>query len=357
MWSATHGAGASWICRDAPERARFLDLHARLLGPNTRVLVLLSVVIVIGLPTLDGDRLSLLPALVGVVMFGAIQRRAARFARPEVWVFWALLGAMAMIAFAVLQSGLAHTGAIALLTWPVAGLAGRFNNRVVIVGTLYAMVLAAATIVSAHPSLVLGDPLTLTLPVVALFAVSTLATVHRDSDIEYRGAATIDALTGMLNRTALVRRRAEIQAQSRTTGEPVGLIIIDLDRFKAVNDTRGHGVGDAVLRDVAYILRRELRAYDLAYRLGGEEFAILLPGADLQSTTELAGQLHAAVGAEPIAGLAITISLGVAASATGTPFSWEAVFARADAALYLAKQGGRDRVVSDSPLAPTALAH
>jgi diguanylate cyclase (GGDEF)-like protein len=159
----------------------------------------------------------------------------------------------------------------------------------------------------------------------------------------------------MLNRTALVRRRAEIEAQSRATGEPVGLIVIDLDRFKAVNDTRGHGIGDAVLRDVAYILRRELRAYDLAYRLGGEEFAILLPGADLRATSELADRLHAAVGAEPIAGLAITLSLGVAASATGAPFSWEEVFARADAALYLAKQSGRDRVVSDGPLAPAAL--
>jgi diguanylate cyclase (GGDEF)-like protein len=152
----------------------------------------------------------------------------------------------------------------------------------------------------------------------------------------------------MLNRTALVRRRAEIEAQSRSTGEPVGLIVIDLDHFKRVNDTQGHGIGDAVLRDVAYVLRRELRAYDLAYRLGGEEFAVLLPGADLDSTTDLAGRLHTAVGANPIAGLEITISLGVAASVAGTPFAWDAVFARADAALYQAKQGGRDRVVSDT---------
>ena len=91
--------------------------------------------------------------------------------------------------------------------------------------------------------------------------------------------------------------------------------------------------------------------YDLAYRLGGEEFAVLLPGADLRSTAELAGRLHAAVAAEPIAGLPITISLGVAASTPGTPFSWDDVFDRADAALYRAKQGGRDQVVSDAVLA------
>ena len=98
-------------------------------------------------------------------------------------------------------------------------------------------------------------------------------------------------------------------------------------------------------------MRRELRAYDLAYRLGGEEFAVLLPGADLRATTELADRLRAAVAAEPIAGVDITISLGVAASVGGAPFAWEPVFGRADAALYRAKQDGRNRVVSDATLA------
>jgi diguanylate cyclase (GGDEF)-like protein len=355
MWSATHGARASWICRSASERARFLDLHARLLVPNTRILLVLSSVIAIGYPTVDGDRRALIPALVGVVLFGTIQRRATRFARPELWVFWSVLGAMAMIAFAVAVSGLADTGAIALLAWPVGGLAGRFNNRVVVVGTVYAMGLTAATVLTADASYVLDEPLILALPLVALFAVSTLATVYRDSDIENRGAATIDALTGMLNRTALVRRSVEIEEQSRSSGEPVGLIVLDLDLFKRVNDTQGHGTGDAVLRDVARVLRRELRAYDLAYRMGGEEFAVLLPGADLQATTELANRLQAAVDAKPIAGLAITISVGVAASPAGETFSWDTVFDRADAALYLAKQGGRNRVVSDEDLiAPAA---
>ena len=102
----------------------------------------------------------------------------------------------------------------------------------------------------------------------------------RESDIEHRGAAVLDPLTGMLNRSALNGRVAEIEEQSKLTGQPVGLIVADLDHFKAINDTHGHAVGDAVLRHVAYVLRRELRAYDLAYRLGGEEFAIVLLGAD-----------------------------------------------------------------------------
>ena len=313
---------------------------------NTRVLVLLGVVMAIGFPTLK-DQWSVLPVLGGIALFGAIQRVAPRFQRPEVWVFWALLGAITMIGLALALSGLERTGAVALLAWPVAGVAGRFNTRAVIVGTAYTMVLLSAMSIGASPSGVVDRPLTLALPLVALFAVSALATVHRNSDMDNRGAAIIDALTGMLNRTALATRRAEIEDQSLASRQPVGLIVVDLDRFKTINDTHGHGIGDNVLRDVAYVLRRELRAYDLAYRLGGEEFAILLPGADLPAAAAIAHQLHQAVRAEPIAGLAITASLGVAASTAGEPFSWEAVFARADAALYLAKQAGRNRVVID----------
>ena len=242
----------SWICRDAFERARFLDLHARLLRMNTRVLVLLGVVIAVAFPTLR-DQLAVLPALVGLVIFGAMQRLAPRYERPELWVFWALLGAITMIGLAVALSGMAQTGAVALLAWPVAGLAGRFNNRAVVIGTTFTMVLLAAITVAANPSYVADQPLTLALPLVALVAVSALASVHRDSDVENRGAAIIDELTGMLNRAALATRRAEIENQSLASRQPVAVIIADLDHFKAINDTHGHGVGDAVLRDVAEV--------------------------------------------------------------------------------------------------------
>ena len=100
------------------------------------------------------------------------------------------------------------------------------------------------------------------------------------SDLEHRDEVVLDQLTGMLNRSALDRRIGELEQQSRLTGDPVAVIIGDLDRFKEVNDTRGHAVGDAVLRDVAYTIRKRLRAFDFAYRIGGEEFLILVPGAD-----------------------------------------------------------------------------
>jgi diguanylate cyclase (GGDEF)-like protein len=191
---------------------------------------------------------------------------------------------------------------------------------------------------------VMADPLALSLLLVAILSVHTVSTVLRDSDVEHRGAAILDPLTGMLNRTALVNRTSEIEDQSRISGEPVAVILLDLDRFKLVNDTRGHATGDTVLREVAYRLRKELRAYDLVYRLGGEEFVVLLLGGTPAATHATAEQLRAAVAAEPIVGLELTVSVGIAASPRGTAFVWDDVFNRADAALYRAKADGRDRV-------------
>ena len=333
----------SWICRNAFERARFVDLHGRLVRANNTILLMLIVVIAVALPFTSGH-LGVLPAAAGMVLFGGIQRVATRFARPELWVFGALLGAEALIATAIAahQGGLhARDGAA---VWPVAGMAGRFPNRASRIGTAYALVLAAAVVLVSEPGVLTRDPLALSLLLVAIASVHTVSTVLRDSDVENRGAAILDPLTGMLNRTALVNRTAEIEFQSRVSGEPVAVILLDLDRFKLVNDTRGHATGDTVLREVAYRLRKELRAYDLVYRLGGEEFVVLLLGGTPAATSATAEQLRASVAAAPIVGLDLTVSIGVAASSPGTPFVWDDVFNRADAALYRAKADGRDRV-------------
>ena len=333
----------SWICRDAFERARFADLNARLVRVNTRVLIVVALLIAIALPTI-GNPVALLPSAAGIAFFGVVQRRAGSFARPELWVFAALLGAETMIAGALLLNGSADTAAMALMAWPVAGVAGRFHDRAVLLGTGFAMVLVAGTIVASDPAVLREDPLSVTLALAALFAVSVVAAAHRDSDIAHRGAAILDPLTGMLNRHALATRTAEIEHQSRLTHEPVGVIVADVDHFKQVNDTHGHGAGDAVLRAVAYVLRRELRADDLADRLGGEEFVVLVLGAQAGSAAAIAERLRSAVERESLSGIRVTMSFGVAATRRGDAFSWTDAFARADAALYEAKAAGRNRV-------------
>ena len=333
----------SWICRDAFERARFNDLHVRLLRANTRVLAVVAVLIAVAFPTI-GDPAALLPSVAGILFFGVVQRRSSSFERPELWVFTALLGAETMIVSALVLNGGANTAAMALMAWPVAGVAGRFHDRALVLGTGYAMVLVAAGILVSDPGAVRDDPLSLTLALAALFAVSVVAATHRDSDIANRGAAILDPLTGMLNRHALATRTAEIEHQSRHSHEPVGVVVADVDHFKAINDTHGHGAGDAILRAVAYVLRRELRAYDLAYRLGGEEFVVLVLGAHAGSAAELAERLRAAVERETPSGIRVTMSFGVAATRRGDDFRWADLFARADAALYEAKAAGRNRV-------------
>jgi diguanylate cyclase (GGDEF)-like protein len=164
------------------------------------------------------------------------------------------------------------------------------------------------------------------------------------SEIRLRGEVVIDSLTGMLNRRALVHRVEELEQQSAFIQRPVGLIVADIDHFKQFNDGYGHAAGDALLTDLGYELRKTLRAFDLCYRTGGEEFLVLLPGADLAQASALAEQLRDAAAAVETAGRRVTMSFGVAAAPAGQPFDYEAVFAEADAALYEAKREGRDRV-------------
>jgi diguanylate cyclase (GGDEF)-like protein len=233
----------------------------------------------------------------------------------------------------------------------------RFPVRGIVAGVAVniAILVAVAFAVDSHA--IVHDPVLLIAPVALLLCVAVLSTRLMRSDIRHRSDAVIDQLTGMLNRKALSTRVVELAQQSELTGESVGIIVGDLDHFKMVNDTRGHSVGDVVLKEVAYQLRKQLRAFDLAYRLGGEEFLILLPGSDLKQSAELAEQLRAGVAANGVAGgVAITMSFGVGASEPGESFDYATVFKMADAALYRAKHNGRDQVCLSEPAhAPEAL--
>lgn len=114
------------------------------------------------------------------------------------------------------------------------------------------------------------------------------------------GRAVIDRPTGLLNRAALETRADELGQRSEVTGEPVAMILADLDYFKAVNDSAGHAIGDTVPKEVAYLVRRRLRAFDLAYRPGGDELLVLVPGSDLRSAVTLAEGLREPVTSETV---------------------------------------------------------
>ncbi len=203
-------------------------------------------------------------------------------------------------------------------------------------------------------SAVIHSPPLLLVPLGMLVTLTIISSAVRQSSFEHQTAAVVDQLTGMLNRTALASRTHELAHQSTLTGEPVGVIVLDIDHFKEINDRHGHQKGDEVLQDLASRLRKELRAFDLAYRLGGEEFVILMPGATPADAGSLARLLHASVRAQPLAGVPATISVGVATSPAGRPFDFDEVFFAADAALYEAKGAGRDQVRTASGGPPLA---
>jgi diguanylate cyclase (GGDEF)-like protein len=156
--------------------------------------------------------------------------------------------------------------------------------------------------------------------------------------------ARTDALTGLANRRTLHEALQREIARARRLGEPLSVIIADLDHFKSINDEYGHMTGDQALAQAAAVFGSQLRPYDLAARYGGEEFVLLLPGASTEGAIAVAERVRKGIADIQLAGCPrrITASLGVASwIATETP---EEFVGRADAALYRAKSAGRNRV-------------
>jgi diguanylate cyclase (GGDEF)-like protein len=336
-------AQSSWLCRDDFDRERMLDMEERVRPFRQRTLLILAVAI-LGTAPWTGwwPLLFLIPASL---FFGVADGLMPRASRPEYLMFAAWIGSELTIAGAVSLAGGPREAALSWLAIPVMTLSSRFSMPAVVAGVLVAITCVLAVAFGVDTQAVIASPELVVAPLALILCVAVLSTPLMRSDIQHRSDAVIDQLTGMLNRKALSARVHELDQQSEVTGEPVGVIVADLDHFKSINDTRGHTVGDVVLREVAYMLRKHLRAFDLAYRLGGEEFVILVPGSDLKRTADLAHRLREGICAEHLTGgIRVTMSLGVAASEHDERFHYNEVFTAADAALYRAKRAGRNRV-------------
>ena len=157
-------------------------------------------------------------------------------------------------------------------------------------------------------------------------------------------AATTDSLTGLANRLHTVQLAEQALARGRAGGQPATLLLLDLDHFKQVNDRLGHPVGDQVLQRLAAVIRASLRSGDIAGRLGGEEFVVLLPHTDVNAAQAIGERLRARL-AEACTDLGgVTCSIGLATTEAGRPVQLDELYARADQALYRAKQAGRNQV-------------
>ena len=349
---ATHRA--TWLCPDAAARERLLDMDERLKRPRAAAFGVLGLAVLSSIPV--SGVMPLLLLAVAVLGFVLVDRVRRRVETPEYAIVGSWVFAQVIIAWAVVLTGGIESHAAAWLAVPIVTLPARFGTRGLAAGVVFtAALLLVVTLVLPAGEPAPGAYKTIYLAA-AFVAIALLSMALMRSDVDHRTDSVIDGLTGMLNRRALAHRLDELAAQAGVSGLPVSVIACDLDHFKQVNDLYGHAAGDAVLVDVAYRLRKELRAFDLAYRLGGEEFLVILPGADVADGAVIAERLRGAVAAEPLAGLEVTMSFGVSGSEGGC-FDHVAVLAAADAALYHAKAGGRDRVeVAPVPATPGSLA-
>jgi two-component system, cell cycle response regulator len=169
-----------------------------------------------------------------------------------------------------------------------------------------------------------------------------------------RYEAMHDALTGLLNRGALVTLLDRELARSKRSGEPVTIVLGDIDHFKTINDTHGHAVGDVVLREAAGRMKNGIRPYDALGRVGGEEFLLVLPNCDSRAGMAVASRLRIRIAAAPIAHetgppVQVTLSLGVASTDQFSGATKEQLLRAADAAMYRAKRAGRNRVLVATP--------
>ncbi|MFL6699095.1 MAG: PAS domain-containing protein [Vitreoscilla sp.] len=181
-----------------------------------------------------------------------------------------------------------------------------------------------------------------------IFTLSTDVTAMKNVQQELQRIARVDTLTGLANRRQFDELLEQALARHRRMKRPLALIFLDIDHFKNINDSHGHGAGDAVLKEFAVRLLHTLRATDLAARLSGDEFVVILDGMAAQDeAVGVADKLLQAIRAPMNVGdktLAVTASMGLAYQDGSAEIDAQGLMARADRALYRAKQGGRDAV-------------
>ena len=165
--------------------------------------------------------------------------------------------------------------------------------------------------------------------------------------------AITDGLTGLYNRRYMESHLGSLLEQAGARGKPLTIMVLDIDFFKSINDTYGHDAGDDVLREFATRIRKSIRGIDLACRLGGEEFVIVMPETDMAVATIVAERLRRRIASEPFIiaqgakAIDVTISIGIATLDTADDTA-STILKRADQALYRAKRDGRNRVVADA---------
>lgn len=337
------------------ERARMREVEPRVARARLITLALFAVVVLVASAE---QRSWFLPVTGGALVlagaaFAVIRRRLPRSPHPERWVAAAFAVSQVAIAATVALTGGPASPFLVWLVVPSVALAARHGWRGTAVGAGFALLTLVGATFVAHPDASSADPTAPLAAAAALVAVVAFATAIARTELEHRTASALDPLTGLLSRRTLHERFAEIAEQARASRQSVCLLLVDLDGFKALNDVRGHQAGDDALRAAAGAMRSQLRSFELAYRLGGDELLVVLPGASASDGARLAERLRAALARALPDGT--TASVGVA-HARGEAVALDALYEAADVAMYAAKRDGGDRIAVAGDDRPAVLA-
>lgn len=274
-----------------------------------------------------------------------VDRKYQSSAYGDVWMMSLTLVTQAMFASAASVTGGPKSPAALWLVICMIMLPCRYGRNGIVVGAAWSLGCLVVASLSDGWAAFIDAPEMFAVTLSTGISCLAYGVALRDGEMTQRRAAVLDPLTGLLNRAKLDERFEEVRQVAVARERTVGLLVCDLDHFKAVNDHHGHATGDAVLVDTAYELRRVLPGHELIYRLGGEEFAVVLEDTDLPAATAHAELVRAAIVAARPGGVDVTTSVGVVVGDPGT-LDFGELFNAADAALYRAKHAGRNRVVA-----------
>ena len=332
---------STWLCPQEQDRLRVRENSGRVAHARTIASITIAASALCLAPLLNWWLLVLVP--LSVVNLQSVDARMRAAAKPEYHAALSVFVSQCMLAGAAAITGGSRSPLLTAIAVPTAFAATRFRAAVVWLATGTALGLLLVVALASGASMVLAHPAQIIVAVSVTISLTAATQALNGAELAARDTAIVDPLTGLLNRHGLDRRFGELAKQARVIGAPVSLLVCDLDRFKDINDVHGHAVGDAVLRDAAYALRKQLRSFELIYRIGGEEFLVVLAGASSNDAAALGARLCEAIRRCHPQGLALTLSVGVS-TRSGHDVDFEPLFAAADEALYRAKAAGRDCV-------------
>ena len=340
---------ATWLCPTEFDRARLLDMEERLQGARAVMFGALGAGFAISVPWLGWWPVALVA--VQVVVYALLRPLIAASARPEYPIGLAVVLAQVLIALAVALTGAAQSPLLIVFLLGIVGLPARFGTtRVVAAGLLLTELLIFGATLGVDPSGFAADPTPAIVTAAASFGLVAFTHALMQAESQKRSDSIFDTLTGLPNRRGLEERFEDLRAEAGRVGTPLALLLCDLDLFKSINDAHGHLRGDRVLSEAAEAISRSLRGNEQVYRVGGEEFLVVLPGCDLERAAAVAERVRIAIEAARPGGLAVTASVGLGA-AVGDEIEFDGLFREADAALYKAKRAGRNRVAGPPPAA------